>query len=236
MGNGRQRRVVLILLYIALFLLLVLGALLIIRPGLIEGRRRSAVDSLLVDAMDGKTQVAVDSGALKVYGEETDQEVLSPVFSYDDSALSKLDGNTTLQILGIIEIDRIQLRLPVLEGVGRVPLRYGAGRYPQSGHIGDPGVCALFGHRMYEYGNLFNRMDEVQEGDLIAVSTVDQLRYIYEVSHVSIVEPQALLKELNQPVEGSYIALVTCHPVRIASHRMVVWAKLTDIDITEETK
>jgi sortase A len=55
-------------------------------------------------------------------------------------------------------------------------------------------------------------------------------RYTYQIRKIYRVLPKELLNEIYQPVEGSWVILVTCDPVRVASHRLLVLAEVIETE------
>ncbi|REJ09959.1 sortase [Halobacillus trueperi] len=85
-----------------------------------------------------------------------------------------------LQAIATLEIPKIQLGLPVFEGVTEETLSYGVGMMNNSLDLENNGNTALAAHRGYREGKLFNRLDEVTEGDHIVLTTPSG-SYEYEV-------------------------------------------------------
>lgn len=69
-----------------------------------------------------------------------------------------------------IDIPQLGLDIIVVEGTSPDALRAGAGHYPNTPMPGQPGNVAIAGHRT-TYGKPFNRIDELQEGNAIWLST-----------------------------------------------------------------
>lgn len=133
-----------------------------------------------------------------------------------------------IKAIGRIKIDRIKIDMPVAEGTSKYTLRVAVGHYSPSAPAGDPGNSIYLGHRMYTYGRHFNRLGEVVEGDIVTVESKTH-RYTYEVDRISIIDPQDLFAAFNEQTNGdNRLILVTCHPVRIASHRLLVHGRLVD--------
>lgn len=136
--------------------------------------------------------------------------------------------NTPVQnfvTLGVLKIDKIKLSIPVLEGCTRDVLRVGAGTLDGTSKIGEiGGNTGISAHRSYTYGKQFNRLNEIEEGDTFNITT-QQAVYHYEVFNIQIVEPTdvSLLKKNS---EESIVSLITCHPIYIASHRLIVQGRL----------
>ena len=76
-----------------------------------------------------------------------------------------------------IAIEDIELETLVVEGTSAAALRAGAGHYPSSPLPGEVGNVAIAGHRT-TYGRPFNRLDELDAGADIWLSTpVGDYRY-----------------------------------------------------------
>lgn len=127
-------------------------------------------------------------------------------------------------LLGMIEIDSIDVKLPILEGATKENLRSSAVHMSETTSIGTPGNAAIAAHRARTTGRLFNRLDEVELGDNIAIHTREGL-YQYEVYEILVVEPTDL-SVLDHDGSESLLTLITCTPLNVSSHRLIVHAKL----------
>ena len=83
------------------------------------------------------------------------------------------------------------------------------------------GNCVIAGHRNYTFGTYFNRLNEVQVGDMIYFDTRTET-YAYQVSEIQVVEPDDL--EILDDRDSEQLTLYTCTPLYIATHRLVVIA------------
>lgn len=126
------------------------------------------------------------------------------------------------RMIGVLIIDKIEVKLPVLTGVDDETLRVAAGRMPNSGKFNEIGNVVLAGHRSYTFGKYFNRLDEMEDGDLITVKTKTKT-LTYKVFKKWIVEPDDF-SIMNYNNKDKILTLFTCHPVAVASHRLVVQA------------
>lgn len=157
--------------------------------------------------------------------EYNEQIVSDPVrFSLEGEALERylhLLGSTGGPI-GYIEINAIQVTLPLYLGISPAVLRVGAGTMPGSSlPIGGPGTHAVItGHRGLPSSQLFTRLDRVAEGDVFALHVLNET-LTYQVDQIRIVEPQDLTELEIQPGQD-YCTLVTCTPYGINTHRMLV--------------
>lgn len=127
------------------------------------------------------------------------------------------------RMTGVLIIDKIDLRMIIMDGVDEETLRVAAGRMTETGNFDEIGNVVLAGHRSYTFGKYFNRLDELEPGDKIVVQTKTKTLE-YEIYKKHIIEPDDL-SILKQSDSEKILTLFTCHPVVVASHRLVVHAK-----------
>lgn len=128
---------------------------------------------------------------------------------------------------GIITIDKIDLKLPILEGATKANMKHAAAHMKETAPIGEIGNAAIAAHRSRTAGRLFNRLNEVKVGDTISVKTSDQ-EYEYEVYDISIVEPTDV-SVLNGNKQDKILTLITCDPLVNPTHRLIIHAKIIKI-------
>ncbi|MBO6128132.1 MAG: class D sortase [Pseudobutyrivibrio sp.] len=146
---------------------------------------------------------------------------------YIESGEAFLDngGNTAVtgDMLYILRIPSIDSDNPVREGTESNVLSESLGHEANTALAGNEGNCVIAGHRNYNFGKYFNRLDEVEINDLIYVDTPTET-YIYSVTDIKVVEPTDV--DILEPVEGKEIlTLYTCTPIYIATHRLVIIAE-----------
>jgi sortase A len=112
----------------------------------------------------------------------------------------------------------------VVEGVTLTQLRKGPGHYPQTPMPGQQGNAAIAGHRT-TYGAPFYRLDELQPGDDIDVTTTAG-RFHYSVIESKVVKPSEV--SVLDPTPDNRLTLTTCTPRYSASRRLIVVGRLTD--------
>ena len=161
-----------------------------------------------------------DSHYVSASGSEPDEETAGGAESPEDSS----GGLFNIKPLGMLEIEKIALKLPVLRGGSMLNLKIGAGLLENTAEIGAPGNTVLTAHRSYTYGRFFNRLDEIEAGDEIIIATQENT-YRYVVYNKVIVEPDDT-SIIQGNDEEKIMTLVTCHPIRNATHRLIVRARL----------
>lgn len=126
--------------------------------------------------------------------------------------------------LAVLTIPSIGLEVAVREGVGSWSLKYTVGHYPLSVMPGESGNCVIMGHRNYTYGEFFNRLNELAAGDTVVLERAGTL-YSYTVTKTFVVEPADTW--VLDPDEDAVLTLITCTPIRVATHRLIVRCTLT---------
>lgn len=114
-------------------------------------------------------------------------------------------------VIGILTIEKISLKIPVLRGMSSKNLRVGAGFLDDSTEIGEKGNTVLAAHRSHTYGHLFNRLNELEAGDRVEITTHDAV-YVYEVYSNEVVKLEAV-SVLDTEEGESILTLITCHPL-----------------------
>lgn len=128
-------------------------------------------------------------------------------------------GSPEANIIGILTIPKINVKVAVAEGTGAKELKYTVGHFSQTAAPGQAGNFAVIGHRSYRFGQFFNRLDELEPGDRVTVKNAHGT-YTYKITEAFVVEPEDTWV-LNSS-ESGVITLITCTPVRVATHRLIV--------------
>ncbi|MEK3868257.1 class D sortase [Paenibacillus sp. FSL H7-0716] len=129
------------------------------------------------------------------------------------------------KVIALIEVDKIDLKLPVLEGATKANMKHAAAHMKETAPLGEIGNAAIAAHRARTTGRLFNRLNEVVVGDVITVKTSD-LVFNYEVYDISVVDPSDV-SVLDGNDKDKILTLITCDPLVNPTHRLIVHAKLT---------
>jgi sortase A len=127
-------------------------------------------------------------------------------------------------IIGKLEINKIDLTIPIMEGASQANLKVAAGHLKGTSPVGEVGNSAIAAHRSYTYGKQFNRLPEVEVGDTIRVVTKAK-KLTYRIIDEMIVLPDDL-SVLKKDASESTLTLITCHPMKNPTHRYIVKAVL----------
>ncbi len=127
-----------------------------------------------------------------------------------------------------IQIPAIGVDASIRTGDDWVSLQAGVGHHPYSGLPGQQGNMVLTGHNDI-YGEIFRDLQLLEAGDEVRIQSENGEWYTYVVDEKQIVEPSEVWV-LGQDLGGTtpLATLITCHPYRVDTHRMVVFAKLVN--------
>ena len=125
-------------------------------------------------------------------------------------------------VMGLIEIPKIGVRLPIYHGTNESDLVRGAGHMEGTSLPvgGESTHCGIAGHRGLPSAKLFSDLDQMQRGDVIYLNILGEL-LVYQVDLISVVLPYEL--DYMSVIEGEdYLTLVTCTPYGVNTHRLLV--------------
>ncbi|MEU7056280.1 class E sortase [Streptomyces sp. NPDC046197] len=142
------------------------------------------------------------------------------------------------QAYAVLTIPRLDLRVPVAEGVGKQDvLNKGyVGHYPGTQQPGRAGNFALAGHRN-THGEPFRYLNRLRPHDVVEVETRAAV-YTYAVDRTlpqTSAQDSGVLRPVPSSVTepgygytepGYYITLTTCTPEYTSRYRLVVWGQL----------
>lgn len=121
-----------------------------------------------------------------------------------------------------IEIPSLHLFIPIYVGAKEKQLSQGIGQVEGSSlPLGGANThTVLAGHRGMGTKAMFRNLDELQRGDIFYIHTVDT-SLMYEVFDVEVILPTET-ENLHIEQGKDLASLITCHPYRHNSHRLVV--------------
>lgn len=139
------------------------------------------------------------------------------VSGYDDAL--DITGNG---VMGYIDIDKLNLELPIYHGVSKEVLQIGVGHLlGTSLPVGGESTHAvLSGHRGLPSSKLFTDLNEMEVGDTFTVTVLDRV-YTYEVNQIKVVLPSET-SDLQIVKGEDHCTLMTCTPYGINTHRLLV--------------
>ena len=131
-------------------------------------------------------------------------------------------------LMGVVNIDKIGLKLPIYHGTSDSALSDGAGHIEGTslplGGIGKHTV--LSAHRGLPGSRLFTDLDKLEVGDVFTVTVLDRT-LTYEVDRIVVTLPEETQYLL--PISGEdHCTLLTCTPYGVNTHRLLVRGRRID--------
>ena len=126
------------------------------------------------------------------------------------------------EIMGIVEIPKIDVELPIYHTTDEEVLEKAAGHLEGSSlPIGGESTHAVISaHRGLPSATLFTDLDQLEEGDHFLLHILDDT-LCYEVDQINVVDPDET--ELLSVVEGEdLVTLLTCTPYGVNTQRLLV--------------
>lgn len=131
------------------------------------------------------------------------------------------------EAIGTLLIPSIDFSMAVISDATAANLNRAPALMKSSQTPGAIGNAVISGHRMYEFGSHFNRLDEIHLDDWIYF-VQDETEYRFQVEQIVVVDPAEIWITLGDQREAR-LTLFACTPIRIASHRLVVFATLKEM-------
>jgi sortase A len=142
----------------------------------------------------------------------------------DAEDTAKAPAVSKFVILGTVKIPVLKVSQNLLEGSGK-QMKYGVGHVTSTAAPGQKGNCAVSGHRTYP----FRYLDQLRQGDNIIIKA-GGVTYTYAVYESFEVLPNEVWVLNSVPGEDYVLTVITCTPYMVSSHRLIVRARLIEVD------
>lgn len=142
-----------------------------------------------------------------------------------DSKLSVDDLLKQQKVIGIIEIKKINIVFPIVEGVANSNIRIAIGHFKDTAQLGKQGNCVLAGHRGGLYGEFFKNVHKLKKDDVVTITDANGEVYEYLVYDQFVVEPTDMY--VIKPIKNeTTLTLVTCE--NNGTKRLIVRCRLKE--------
>lgn len=178
-------------------------------------RARRYNDALQVGAIyEANTNIPTNEGSTE--GDDTEIDGVD----YWRQLLANDSG-----LMARLKIPAISLDLPVYHGTSDATLEHGLGHLRGTSlPVGGVGTRSLItGHRGLATAEMFTRLDELEEGDTFTIEVFGEV-LTYRIFEKIVVDPDERKKFLAVPGRD-LVTLVTCTPLGINTHRILVTAE-----------
>lgn len=223
--------------------ILLAGCTLLLYPSVsqwLEERRQSEVCADYSETADNMDDSAMEQelGRARQYNRDlSDSVAVSDPFrnagginttDYDALLRTSTDG-----VMAYVEIPKIGVSLPVYHGVSSAVLNKGVGHLPETSlPVGGKSTHAvLAGHSGMSHARLFTDLPKLKAGDVFVIHVYNKAM-TYRVDQVKTVWPWDT-RDLTIVEGKDYVTLITCTPVGVNSHRLLV--RGSRVNSTEST-
>ena len=137
-------------------------------------------------------------------------------------------------IMAYVEIPKISVNLPIYHGAGDDSLNRGVGHLLGSALPvgGEATHCILTGHSGLAKDKLFSDLDKLEVGDMFFIHVLNDT-LAYRVKELFTVLPEDTSRLM---IEGQhdYCTLITCTPLGVNTHRLLVRGERVEYAAPEE--
>ncbi|PGK32815.1 class C sortase [Bacillus anthracis] len=139
-------------------------------------------------------------------------------------------------VMGYIEISKINIKLPIYQGTAEEVLSRGVGHLDFSSlPVGGVNThTILTGHRGLPSAKLFTDLDKLSEGDLFYIHSLDKV-LAYKVDQIKVVLPHET-DDLKIVENKDYTTLITCTPYGVNTNRLLVRGERVEFSEKEKQK
>ena len=141
--------------------------------------------------------------------------------AYTDEYLRQLAVSGS-ELMASVDIPSIRTNLPIYHGTSPATLDLGAGHlFGSSLPVGGKGTHAVVtAHSGLPQATMFSELTKVRTGDLFTITVLGEA-LTYKVDQISVVKPDDVSRLAIVPGKD-YVTLVTCTPLYVNSHRLLV--------------
>lgn len=124
--------------------------------------------------------------------------------------------------IGFVEVPSVNIKLPLYAGTSEFVLEKGSGHLEGTSLPigGNSTHSVLTAHSGMPQAKLFTDLHQVKLGDKFYVHNIQEV-LAYQVDQIDVIDPTDFSELLIKPGHD-YVTLLTCTPVGINSHRLVV--------------
>ncbi|WP_129736340.1 class C sortase [Massilimicrobiota timonensis] len=154
-----------------------------------------------------------------VLSDPMEANVSKSIYFHDYMNLLNIFDN---QIMGYVEIPKIDVYLPIFHGTSQEVLENGAGHLENTSLPvgGESTHTVISAHAGLNDKRLFTDLELLEKGDVFSFHVLNQV-LTYEVDQILVVEPQNTSNLYIVPHQD-YATLLTCTPYGVNSHRLLV--------------
>lgn len=199
---------------------------------MVEDVRNEIYDQIMKDNEEKKEEVVTtkkpeENNANNTDNKKQDEAIIeveqNDEVEYVESTSENLKGQ---KIIGIVEIERLKVVFPIVEGTEKENLHVAIGHMVNTSGIGKKGNCVIAGHRGGKLGEFFKNAHLLKEGDIIELTDLTGYVHRYSVYDSFVVEPTRMDVTYNNDPYDRTVTLITCEDN--GTKRLIVKGKYVD--------
>lgn len=166
--------------------------------------------------------------------QQYNQQLSTEQSALEDAFSSQQPSGGEEGLLGYVEIEKIDVYLPIYEGTTEQILRKGIGHLSGSSLPvgGESTHAVLAGHSGLASQLMFTELEQLEIGDRFSLYVMGE-ELCYQVDQILTVEPWQT--DALQIEEGKdMVTLITCVPYGVNSHRLLVRGQRVEAEETQE--
>ena len=174
--------------------------------------------------INNNNQTAIINGYIEKIEKMQENDIIEEKEKYENYNIGKdkIDLFKEGELLGLIEIPKINLRLPIYEGTDDNTLLKGVG------HIRGTSMpvkkreynCILVGHSGLSTKTIFDNITKLKINDEFIIKILDET-FIYKINETKKILPSQT-DNLKMQSNKGLVTLVTCTPKYVNSHRLLI--------------
>lgn len=190
----------------------------------IDSNNQVAVFSEGVDEL-ATEEIERRMGLARAYNESLNNTVSEDPYAEEKKAKGRAEYARMLEVhemIGHIEIPKINQDLPIYAGTAEEVLQKGVGHLEGTSLPigGNSTHSVLTAHSGLPEATLFTHLNQLEVGDKFYIHNINET-IAYQVNQKKVIEPTDFSDLLIDPGHD-YVTLLTCTPIMINSHRLIV--------------
>lgn len=211
-------------------LIFLIGALILAYPRISDLYYRVETRSLISEFKEESAKISPEELAerlslARAYNESLYNAITEDPYSENKLAEGRAEYARMLEVkekLGHVEIPKININIPLYAGTSDQVLEMGAGHLEGTSLPigGNSTHSVITAHTGLPKAKLFTDLNKLEIGDKFYIHNIEGV-LAYQVDQVLVIEPTDFKDLLIEPGHD-YVTLLTCTPIMVNSHRLIV--------------
>lgn len=211
-------------------LIFLIGAFILAYPRISDLYYRVETRSLISEFKEESAKISPEELAerlslARAYNESLYNAITEDPYSENKLAEGRAEYARMLEVkekLGHVEIPKININIPLYAGTSDQVLEMGAGHLEGTSLPigGNSTHSVITAHTGLPKAKLFTDLNKLEIGDKFYIHNIEGV-LAYQVDQVLVIEPTDFKDLLIEPGHD-YVTLLTCTPIMVNSHRLIV--------------